>query len=115
MADDHLSKPFEKSSLTEAEKREMKRDIKKQFVVFILLLFLTVLAFVAVGADLVPNNFAVPFILILAIVQLLLQLLFFMHMKDKDHAWATVFMITGIFVTMPTIVALMLLIGVVKY
>ncbi|MBM7837523.1 cytochrome c oxidase subunit 4 [Alkalihalobacillus xiaoxiensis] len=115
MADDQLSKPFEKSAMTEAEKRDMKKDIKKQMVVFVLLLFLTVLAFAAVASDAVPNNFAVPFILILAVVQLFLQLLFFMHMKDKDHAWATVFMITGVFVTVPTIVALMLLIGVVKY
>ncbi|WP_054708879.1 cytochrome C oxidase subunit IV family protein [Bacillus sp. JCM 19041] len=115
MADDHLSKPFDKSAMTAEEKRDMKKDIRKQIVIFVLLLFLTVLAFAAVAAEAVPNSFAVPFILILAVVQLLLQLLFFMHMKDKDHAWATVFMITGIFVTMPTIVALMLLIGVVKY
>ncbi|GIN07429.1 cytochrome C oxidase subunit IV family protein [Shouchella clausii] len=115
MADDHLSKPFDKSAMTEAEKREMKTEIRNQIVVFVLMLFLTVLAFAAVGADIVPTNFAVPFILILAVVQLLLQLLFFMHMKDKDHTWATVFIITGIFVTVPTIVSLMLLIGIVKY
>ncbi|SDC33989.1 cytochrome C oxidase subunit IV family protein [Shouchella lonarensis] len=115
MADEHLSTPFEKSAMTAAEKRAMKKEIKHQMIMFVLMLFLTVLAFAAVAADVVPHSFAVPFILILAFVQLLLQLLFFMHMKDKDHTWATVFMVTGIFVTVPTIASLMLLIGTVKY
>jgi cytochrome c oxidase subunit 4 len=38
-----------------------------------------------------------------------------MHLKDKDHGWATAFMVSGIFVTIPTIAALMLLLGITKY
>lgn len=112
---DHLSQPFEKSAMTNEEKRQIQKEIKKQIVVFVLMIFLTLLSFLAVGADLIPRSFAIPFILILAVIQFALQLIFFMHLKDKDHGWATAFMISGIFVTVPTIAALMLLIGVVKY
>ncbi|MCM2674852.1 cytochrome C oxidase subunit IV family protein [Alkalicoccobacillus plakortidis] len=112
---DHLSESFETSAMTNEEKRSHKAEIKKQIVAFALMIFLTFLAFAAVATDFVPRTLAIPFILILAVVQLALQLLFFMHMKDKDHAWVNVFMITGIFITLPTIVALMLLIGVTKY
>ncbi|MDQ0206478.1 cytochrome C oxidase subunit IV family protein [Alkalicoccobacillus murimartini] len=112
---DHLSESFEKSAMTNEEKRSHKAEIRKQIVAFALMIFLTFLAFAAVATDFVPRTLAIPFILILAVVQFALQLLFFMHMKDKDHAWVNVFMITGIFITLPTIVALMLLIGVTKY
>ncbi|WP_059104996.1 cytochrome C oxidase subunit IV family protein [Shouchella shacheensis] len=114
MSDEHLSTPFKKSAMSEMEKRDMKKEIRSQIVVFVLLLFLTVLSFAAVGTDVVTHSFAVPFILILAGVQFFLQLLFFMHMKDKDHAWATIFMVTGVFVTVLTVATLMLLIGVNK-
>jgi cytochrome c oxidase subunit 4 len=112
---DNLSQPFDKSAMTEEEKRQVSKEIRKQIVVFALMIFLTIMSFLAVGADIIPRSFAIPFILLLAVVQLALQLIFFMHLKDKDHGWATAFMITGIFITMPTIAALMLLIGVVKY
>ncbi|GAF63940.1 cytochrome caa3 subunit IV [Bacillus sp. TS-2] len=112
---DNLSQSFDKSAMTEEEKRQTKKEIKRQIVVFALMIFLTILAFAAVASDIIPHSFAVPFILILAAIQLALQLLFFMHMKDKDHGWANAFMISGIFITVPTIAALMLLLGVTKY
>ncbi|WP_017727165.1 cytochrome C oxidase subunit IV family protein [Halalkalibacterium ligniniphilum] len=112
---DNLSQPFEKSAMTEEEKRQMKKEIRKQFVVFALMIFLTVISFISVGADIIPRTFAVPFIFLLAVIQFALQLFFFMHMKDKDHGWANAFMISGIFITVPTIAALMLLLGVTKY
>lgn len=38
-----------------------------------------------------------------------------MHLKDKDHGWPNTFIVSGIVLVIPTIVALMLLIGVTKY
>ncbi|WP_100373330.1 cytochrome C oxidase subunit IV family protein [Bacillus sp. FJAT-45037] len=112
---DNLSQSFDKSAMTDEEKRQIKKEIRKQIVVFALMIFLTLMSFMAVAADIVPRSFAVPFILILAMIQFALQLFFFMHMKDKDHGWANAFMISGIFITVPTIAALMLLLGVTKY
>lgn len=112
---DNLSQPFTKSSLSNEQLRHTNHEIKKQIVVFALCLFMTVIAFLAVATEVIPGSFGIPFILILAVIQLALQLLFFMHLKDKDHGWAIAFMISGLFITVPTIASLILLIGVVKY
>lgn len=112
---ENLTTSFDKSSMSEEELRQTNAEIRKQIIVFVLCLFLTVAAFIAVAADIIPSTFGIPFIILLAIVQLALQLLFFMHLKDKGHQWPIVFMISGIFFTVPTVVALILLIGVVKY
>ncbi len=63
---DHLSQPFEKSAMTEEEKRQINKEIKKQIVVFALMIFLTMMSFLAVGADIIPRTFAIPFILTLS-------------------------------------------------
>lgn len=112
---DNLTQSFAKSSMNEEELRHTNHEIRKQIVVFVLCLFLTVIAFLAVASDVIPSTFGIPFIILLAVIQLALQLLFFMHLKDKNHEWAIVFMITGLFVSVPTIASLILLIGVVKY
>src|SRR5690625_1933081 len=106
-----LSQPFEKSSMSSDELRQTNQEIRKQIIAFFLCLFLTISAFLATAAEIVPASFGIPFILITAIIQLGIQLLFFMHLKDKDHGWSAAFMITGIFVSVPTIASLILLIG----
>lgn len=112
---DNLSKRFDKSAMSEEELYKTNKEQKKQIIAFALMIFLTILAFIAIGTDIVPNSFAIPFILILAVIQLFLQLLFFMHLKDKDHGWANAFMVSGMVITIPVIAALMLLLGVTKY
>ncbi len=112
---DNLTRSFEKSAMTEEQLRHTNHEIRKQIIVFILCLFLTIAAFLAVAANVIPSSFGIPFIILLAIVQLALQLLFFMHLKDKGHDWPIVFMVSGMFITVPSIAALILLIGVVKY
>ncbi|WP_078554917.1 cytochrome C oxidase subunit IV family protein [Bacillus alkalicellulosilyticus] len=112
---DNLSQPFSKSAMSEEEKRKTNAEQKKQVISFALMIFLTILAFVAVASDLIPVTFAIPFILILAVIQLFLQLLFFMHMKDKDHGWVNTFMVSGMVIAVIAIAALMLLLGVTKY
>lgn len=112
---DNLSKPFAKSALTEEEMRENKQEQKKQIIAFSLMIFLTLIAFGAVASDVVSRTFAIPFILILGFTQFLLQLLFFMHMKDKDHGWSNSFMVSGMVIATPMIAALILLLGITKY
>ena len=60
---DHLSESFEKSAMTNEEKRSHKAEIRKQIVAFALMFFLTFLAFAAVATDFVPRTLAIPFIL----------------------------------------------------
>ncbi|GAK14113.1 cytochrome C oxidase subunit IV family protein [Geomicrobium sp. JCM 19039] len=112
---DNLSEPFEKSAMTQEDQRKNREEQRIQYIAFAFMIVLTLLAFIAVGADLLPAAFAVSFIIVLAVIQMFLQLYYFMHLREKDHGWANTFMVTGLFLVIPTIVALMLLIGVVKY
>lgn len=112
---DNLSQSFSKSAMTQEELKKTNDDQKKQIIAFALMIFLTIIAFIAIGTDIVPSSFAIPFILILAVVQLLLQLVYFMHLKDKGHAWASTFITSGILIAIPCIAALILLLGIVKY
>ncbi|MBU8907152.1 cytochrome C oxidase subunit IV family protein [Desertibacillus haloalkaliphilus] len=112
---DNLSQPFSKSAMTEEEKVQFQREKKQQVVAFVLMIFLTLLAFLAVAADFLPVMFVIPFILLLALVQFVLQMFYFMHLKDNDHGWANAFIWSGVFIAIPTIAALMLLLGITKY
>ncbi|RSL30403.1 cytochrome-c oxidase [Salibacterium salarium] len=112
---DELSKPFTESSLSKEEMMKMNRERRVQIITFAFMIFLTILAFVAVGMEMIEPSFTIPFILLLAVVQFVLQLFYFMHLKDKDHEWPNAFMLTGIVVATPAVIALVLLLGVTKY
>lgn len=96
----------------EYRKLKSKEEMKKQWVAFALSIFLTVVAFIAIGAEAIPNTFAVPFILVLAIVQVVFQLYYFMHMKHKGHEAPSLFIWSGVTVAVITVAALMLLVWV---
>ncbi|MFZ4450277.1 cytochrome C oxidase subunit IV family protein [Salibacterium aidingense] len=114
MSDD-LSKPFSQSALSHEEILKINRERRIQITAFAFMIFLTLLAFLAVGMEMVEPGFTIPFILLLAVVQFVLQLFYFMHLKDKDHQWPNAFMMTGIVVATPAVIALVLLLGVTKY
>lgn len=112
---DNLSQSFSKSAMTEEELKKVNKEQKHQIIAFALMIFLTIVSFVAVGTDIIPASFAIPFILLLALVQLFLQLGYFMHLKDEGHAWATTFISSGLVIAIPCIAALFLLLGIVKF
>lgn len=101
--------------LTTKEKVKLEREMKHQIVSFVVMIFFTALAFLAIASDYIPSSFALPFILILAVIQVILQLYYFMHLKDKEHGWPNAFMLSGIVIIIPMVAALMLLLGVVKF
>lgn len=111
---DNLGQSFSKSAMTEEELQATNKDQKHQVIAFAFMIFLTVVAFIAIGTDIVPSSFAIPFILLLALVQLILQLTYFMHLKDKGHAWPSTFISSGLVIAIPCITALILLLGIVK-
>ncbi|QQK76764.1 cytochrome C oxidase subunit IV family protein [Salicibibacter cibarius] len=112
---ENLDQPFKESAMNSEERRKINREQRTQVIAFAFMIGITILAFLAVGAEGIPNAFTVPFILLLALVQLILQLYYFMHLKDKDHGWPNSFMISGLVLAAPMIAALILLLGVVKY
>ena len=70
--------------------------------------FLTLVAFVAVAY---PKTFSpifsVPFILLLAVVQVIFQLYYFMHMSHKGHEATSFFLYSGLLIGLITILAFM--------
>lgn len=95
--------------------RKLKKETRTQLIAFVFMIFMTSLAFVSIGSEVVPNSFAIPFILTLAALQVVFQLYFFMHMNEKGTAWINAMIWSGLFVAALTVASLMFLIGVVKY
>ncbi|WP_102347064.1 cytochrome c oxidase subunit IVB [Bacillus sp. Marseille-P3661] len=91
-------------------KAKNKEEMKQQLIVFSLTIFLTVIAFAAVAfADTISAWFIGPFILLLAVVQCMFQLFYFMHMSHKGHEAPIVFIFSGVLFVIIIIAGLMLL------
>jgi len=90
-------------------KKKNAEDMKHQLIAFALTIFLTIVAFLAVGFDF-SKWFIVPFIILLAVVQLVFQLYYFMHMSHKGHEAPALFLYSGVLVAAVTILAFMTII-----
>lgn len=91
-------------------KADSQREYKLQLISFAMMILLTFLAFGAVYAELMPVWAAGGFLIILAIIQVFLQLYIFMHMNNRGNTWIVVMMWLGIFVAIITVAALRLMI-----
>lgn len=76
--------------------------MRMQVVTFALMIFLTLIAFLAVGAGF-SFYLVAPVILLLAGVQVVLQLYYFMHMNEREMGLISFFMWSGILVAFITI------------
>ncbi|WP_078547365.1 cytochrome c oxidase subunit IVB [Litchfieldia alkalitelluris] len=85
-------------------RRKNAEDMRHQLVSFAITLFLTLVAFFAVAADF-DAWYTVPFILLLAVVQLIFQLYYFMHMSHKGHEAPALFLYSGVLVGLITVLA----------
>lgn len=88
----------------------VRKEYRQLYVSFILMLVLTALAFVAVASEKIPAGFVVPFLLFLALVQFLLQLIIFMHLNEKGTEYETLLVFCGFFVAILTVASLLYLI-----
>jgi cytochrome c oxidase subunit 4 len=92
------------------QKRKNKDEMKRQLITFALMIGFTIIAFVAVAADVMDKMFIVPLILILAVVQVGFQFYYFMHMKDKDHEMPATLIYGGVWAAALTIASLVLIV-----
>ena len=86
-------------------RKKNAEEMKHQVITFALMIFLTLLAFAAVGIDGFSHWFIKPVIFLLAIIQVIFQLYYFMHMKHKGHGTITLFLFSGVGVGFLTILA----------
>lgn len=84
-------------------RRRNAEEMRHQVISFTLMIFLTLIAFVAVGYDGFSHWFIKPFILLLAAIQVIFQLYYFMHMKNKGHETISLFLFSGLAVGVITV------------
>ncbi|MDQ0253852.1 cytochrome c oxidase subunit 4 [Evansella vedderi] len=95
--------------------RKLRNEMRTQLISFVLMIFLTSMAFISIASDAIPTGFAMPFILLLAVIQVILQLYVFMHLNERGNGWPNAMIWTGVLVAIPTVASLMLLLGIVKW
>ncbi|GGI41493.1 cytochrome C oxidase subunit IV family protein [Mammaliicoccus stepanovicii] len=83
-------------ALRDYKRRKSTQEMRLQVTNFAIMIFVTFIAFGLVAAEL-PKEFVIPTILALAVLQVVLQFYYFMHMKAEKHGISKLFMITGIF------------------
>lgn len=89
----------------EYRRKKSKEEMRYQIVSFALMIFLTLVAFAAVAMK--GYGFTVwftgLFIILLAVVQVIFQLYYFMHMSHKGHEAPSLFLYSGLLVGLLTI------------
>ncbi|MDP4161638.1 MAG: cytochrome c oxidase subunit IVB [Bacillota bacterium] len=80
----------------EYRRKKNAEDMRYQIVSFSLMMFLTLIAFAAVAIKGFEATFIKPFIILLAAVQVIFQLYYFMHMNHKGHEAPKLFLYGGV-------------------
>ncbi|CDQ40236.1 MULTISPECIES: cytochrome c oxidase subunit IVB [Virgibacillus] len=88
------------------QKQKNKDEMKKQLISFALMIGFTIIAFAIVAAEVMDKMFAVPLLLVLAVVQVAFQFYYFMHMKDRGHEFPAMMIYGGVWAAVLTIAAL---------
>lgn len=104
------NKDLTTSKLSIEEEIEYKSEMKLQMVSFIMMIILTIIAFVTVASDFISAPFKVLFVLIMAGIQFVFQVYVFMHMGQRNHEFPTIAIWTGFVVALLCIVSLAALI-----
>ena len=106
MENNHVTSNTPKVDI-EYRRKKNAEDMKYQVISFALMIFLTLIAFLIVGYDGFSNWYKVPIILLLALVQVIFRLYYFMHMSHKGHEAPALFLYSGVLVAGITILAFM--------
>lgn len=91
---------LEAKSMTDTQLRNLRRqrtkEMRLQLTGFSFMIFLTFMAFGMVALDF-NATFIMGIVMMFAFIQVVLQFYYFMHMKDKGHEFAKLFMVVGMF------------------
>lgn len=80
------------------KRRHRVEGPQKHIIVFIFSIVLTAIAFAAVAAGDVNPAFTIILLLVMAVLQVFVQMGYWMHLKDKGHMMPIIFMMGGFFV-----------------
>ena len=91
-------------SVSDQNRRHVHEGPKNHYLSFLLSVLLTVLAFIVVNANM-GETFTVMFIVLLAVIQVLFQLAFWMHLKDRGHLFPIIGISLGAIVMITAVAA----------
>ncbi|MFC4776301.1 cytochrome C oxidase subunit IV family protein [Paenibacillus sp. GCM10023252] len=92
------------SAAEERTKRHKVEGPQKHIIAFIFSILLTLVAFATVAAGEVNETFIYILIVGMAILQVFIQMSFWMHMKDRGHLFPIVGILFGVFVVLTMVV-----------
>lgn len=102
--DANIKNDQEQINTTLAYREQLRtKHIRLHLISFALMITLTAIAFYSVGSDMIPAAFAIPFIVILAVVQVIMQFAYFMHMNEKGHEFPIFFIFSSAFTVILTV------------
>ncbi|CAM4273401.1 cytochrome C oxidase subunit IV family protein [Jeotgalicoccus halotolerans] len=91
---------LQEKPMTETQLRNLRRqrtkEMRLQLTGFSFMIFLTFMAFCMVALEFDPT-FIMGIVILFAFIQVALQFYYFMHMKDKGHDFAKLFMVLGLY------------------
>lgn len=74
-----------------------KKEMKHQIITFFMMIIMTLIAFAAIDLkEYVSPLFSLPLILLMAVIQVIYQLYYFMHMKHDGHGVISIFIYSGV-------------------
>ncbi|MFC5470199.1 cytochrome C oxidase subunit IV family protein [Cohnella suwonensis] len=99
-----MSSNHNHSASEEAPKRHRIEGPQKHIVGFVLSLALTIIAFAAVSAGEINQTFTYIILVGMAVLQVFIQMAFWMHMKDRGHLFPIIGILAGAFVVFTMVI-----------
>ena len=106
-----MGAPVQDQHQSDYKKARAVHSAKLHILTFILSLVLTFVAFYVIAGVIDPEGaltssaFALPFIVLIGLVQAAFQLIFWMHANEKGHFWPLLGIGLGFFIAITAIVA----------
>jgi len=95
----------EHATAVEQPKKRVKHEgPKKHIIAYIFSLVLTILAFATVITGEVSVNFVYVMLVLMAGVQVFIQMAFWMHMKDRGHLFPIIGILSGVIIVFTMII-----------
>ncbi len=99
-----MSSNHNHSASEEQTKRHKVEGPRKHIVAFVMSLALTIIAFAAVSAGELNATFTYIILVSMAVIQVFIQMAFWMHMKDRGHVFPIIAILAGVFVVFTMVV-----------
>lgn len=91
-------------SAGQSAKRHKVEGPQKHIVAFVMSLALTIIAFAAVAAGEINTTFVYIILVLMAVIQVFIQMSFWMHMKDRGHLFPIIGIFAGVIIVFTMVI-----------